>query len=540
MSSPPATFNLADIWEAAADACADRTALVCADRRLTYRDLEDRANRLAHHLVRVGVEPGDHVGLHLENGTEYLEAMLAAYKVRAVPININYRYLEDELRHLFVDADLVGLVYHRRYAARVAAVRDDCPELGWFLAVDDGSGENTAVLGGDDYEEVLAGSGPERSFGPRSGEDPYVIYTGGTTGFPKGVVWHQEDAFFACVGGGDPMRLGGPVQDPSELIDRIIDGSFVYLPLAPLMHAAGQWTVLSWLFAGGTVVLLPGSLDPRAVWDLVERERVNLLTVVGDAVIRPLLDEWDTSGPYEVGSLFSVASGGAPLTPSLKERLARALPDVVIADGFGSSETGAQGAHRHEKGAAFDGPTAFTPYGDTTAVLDPETNEPVEPGSGTVGRVALRGRIPRGYHKDPARTAQTFVVAGGHRWVLTGDMATVSADGTIELLGRGSGCINTGGEKVFPEEVESVLKACDGVYDAVVVGVDDDRWGQRVTAVVKPYGEELDEERLVAHCRERLAGYKVPKTVVVVDEVRRSPAGKPDYRWAKEVATAGA
>lgn len=536
MSGPPATFNLADVWEAAADVCTDRTALVCGTRRLTYRELEERANRLAHHLVRRGVEPGDHIGLLLENGTEYLEAMLAAYKVRAVPININYRYLEDELRHLFDDADLVGLLYHRRFAPRVAAVRYDCPGLGWYLAVEDGSREPTAALGGEDYEETLAASRPERAFGPRSGEDPYVIYTGGTTGLPKGVVWHQEDAFFACVGGGDPMRLEGPVKEPSELIGRIIDGSFVYLPVAPLMHAAGQWTVLSWLFAGGTVVVLPGSLDPGRVWETVASEQVNLLTVVGDAVLRPLLDEWDDSGPYEVQSLFSVASGGAPLTPSLKERLARVLPDVVIADGFGSSETGAQGAQRLGRGAATDGPTAFTPYGDTTAVLDPETHEPVEPGSGAIGRVALRGRIPQGYYNDPAGTARTFVVAGGHRWVITGDVATVSADGTIELLGRGSGCINTGGEKVFPEEVEAVLKGHDDVYDALVVGVDDDRWGQRVTAVVKPYREGLDEEELVAFCKERLAGYKVPKAVVLVDEVQRSPAGKPDYRWARDVA----
>ncbi len=539
MSGSPASFNLADVWEAAADACAERPALICGTRRLSYGDLEERANRLAHHLVRRGVEPGDHVGLLLENGTEYLEAMLAAYKVRAVPININYRYLEHELRHIFDDADLVGLVYHRRFAPRVAAVRDDCPKLGWYLSVDDASGESTAVLGGDDYEETLAGSSPDRSFGPRSGEDPYVIYTGGTTGFPKGVVWQQEDAFFACVGGGDPMRLVGPVQEPSELMERVVEGSFVYLPVAPLMHAAGQWTVLSWLFAGGTVVLLPGPLDPRAVWATVARERVNLLTVVGDAVVRPLVDEWDRSGPYEVGSLLSVGSGGAPLTPSLKERLVRILPNVVIADGYGSSETGAQGAHRLESGGAIDGPTVFTPYGDTTTVLDPETHEPVEPGSGAIGRVALRGRIPQGYYKDPARTAQTFVLAGGHRWVLTGDLATISADGTIELLGRGSVCINTGGEKVYPEEVEAVLKGHDDVYDAVVVGVEDDRWGQRVTAVVKPYREELDEEELVAYCRERLAGYKVPKAVVVVAEVRRSPAGKPDYTWAREVAEAG-
>jgi acyl-CoA synthetase (AMP-forming)/AMP-acid ligase II len=432
----------------------------------------------------------------------------------------------------------------------MASIIEDLPSVAWSVAVDDGSDEGDAVvadavarLGGAHLEEVLADSPPPRPVVEgRSGEDLYVIYTGGTTGLPKGVVWRQADAFFACIGGGDPMRLAGPVERPAELLDRIIDGSFVFLPVAPLMHAAGQWTSLSWLFSGGTVVLVPGSLDPVEVWRTIEAEKVNLITVVGDAVVRPLLDAWALEGPFDVSSLFSVGSGGAPLTPSLRRQLMELLPNCVVVDGFGSSETGAQGSQRLEAGAEpTNEVTRFTPYGDTTTVVDAVTLVELEPGSEVTGRVARRGHIPLRYHNDPDKTATTFFEADGHRWVLTGDVATREPDGTIRLLGRGSQCINTGGEKVFPEEVEAVLKSHPGVYDALVVGVPDERWGQAVTAIVAPVagGEAPSFEALKEHCRGSLAGYKVPKSVVVVEQVERSPAGKPDYRWALATARAG-
>lgn len=530
------TFNMADVWEAVSDRCAERTAIVSGDRRVSYAELDERANRLAHWLTAQGVGPGQHIGIYLVSGNEYFEAMLAAYKIRAVPINVNYRYVEHELVHLFDDADLVGVLFNREFAPRAEAVRPELAEVGWWLAVEDGSGETATVTGEVAYEEALAASSPERDFGPRSNDDPYVIYTGGTTGMPKGVVWRQEDAFFSCIGGGDPMRLAGAVDEPGQLLERIMDGTFVFLPVAPLMHAAGQWTSLSWLFCGGTIVLLPGSLDPAHVWRTIEAEKVNLITIVGDAVARPLIDAWDEHGPFDTSSLFSVGSGGAPLSPALRARLIEILPNSVIVDGFGSSETGAQGGARNQEPTP-DGATRFTPYGETTTVLDPTTLEVVEPGTGQVGRVALRGHIPLRYHNDPVKSAETFVEAGGHRWVLTGDMATLEEDGTIKLLGRGSQCINTGGEKVYPEEVERVLKAHPSVYDAVVVGVPDDRWGQRVVAVVQPAAgaaPTLDELR--DHCRADLAGYKVPKELVLVDLVQRSPAGKADYRWAKAAA----
>jgi acyl-CoA synthetase (AMP-forming)/AMP-acid ligase II len=520
------TYNFADVWEAVSDRVADRVALSVGDRRLTYGQLEERANRLANWMIDQGVQAGDHVGLYLTNGTEYLEAMLAAFKLRAVPINVNYRYVDSELRYLFDDADVVGVIHDAEFAPRIDAIRADLPDVRWYLGL------------GDDYDDALSSASAQRSFGARSSDDAYVIYTGGTTGLPKGVVWRQEDAFYACIGGGDPMRLAGPVDEPAQVLERIIDGEFVYLPVAPLMHAAGQWTVLSWLFAGGRIVLLPGSLDAARVWRTVQDEGVNLLTVVGDPVVRPLVDAWDEHGPFDVSTLFSVGSGGAPLTPTLKQRLMELLPGVMVADGFGSSETGAQGTQRVSNADEVTDAARFT-LNDNTMVVDEQLLRPVEPGSDVVGRVALRGRIPQGYYNDPDKTAQTFVEVEGSRWVLTGDMAMVEADGTVRLLGRGSGCINTGGEKVFPEEVESALKSHPDVYDVVVVGTPDERWGQQVTAVVQPVpGAQPTLESLADHCRAQLAGYKVPRSVVVVDQVVRSPAGKADYRWALAAAQA--
>jgi acyl-CoA synthetase (AMP-forming)/AMP-acid ligase II len=522
----PSTFNLADLWESAAARVPERTAVVCGDVRRSYAELDERATRLGHWMLDQGVEPGQHVGLYLTNATEYFEVMLACYKVRAVPINVNYRYVSAELRHLFCDADLVGVVVEPDFVKRLTEVAPEVPTLRWTLEV------------GEPYEAALAASSAELDFAPRRSDDHYVIYTGGTTGLPKGVVWTHENAFYACIGGGDATRQTGGVSDPAEMADRIMDRPVIFMPVAPLMHAAGQWTSLSWLFTGGTVVLLPGSLDPVRVWRTIEDEKVNLITVVGDAVVRPLVDAWVNDGPFDVSSLFSIGSGGAPLSPSLREQLMDLLPGVIVSDGFGSSETGAQGAQRLDKVDRTGAATAFKPY-SSTAVIDEATRQPVEAGSGVVGRVALSGRIPIGYYNAPEKTAETFVEVEGVRWVMTGDMATLSADGTIHLLGRGSGCINTGGEKVFPEEVEAALKAHPEVYDAVVVGIDDARWGQAVAAIVQPVrGTQPTLEALAEHCRATLAGYKVPRSLVLVDQVQRSPAGKADYRWALGIATA--
>jgi 3-oxocholest-4-en-26-oate---CoA ligase len=523
MPERSAVWHLADLWEVVADEVPERVAVVCDGRRRTFAEMEERSNRLAHWMLERGVQPGQHVGVYSQNGFEYLEASFAAYKIRAVPINVNFRYVAEELRYLFDDADLVGVVHEAVYGDRIDEIRGDVARLQWTLAI------------GEEYERALASSSAARDFAARSGDDPYVLYTGGTTGMPKGVVWRQEDAFFACFGGGDPTRQQGDVTSFDDLVARIFPEPIVFLPLAPLMHAAGAWTVTMYHLAGCRVVLLPGALDPLEVWRTVEREGVNSMTAVGDAVLRPLLDAWDELDPKpDISSLVSLGSGGAPLSAAVRERFLATFPAVVLSDGYGSSETGMQAGRR------FQGPTT----GDVPAfnasqavVLDEATHEPVVPGSGVIGRVARTGRIPVAYYKDPVKTADTFVEWDGRRWSLTGDMATVEPDGTITLLGRGSQCINTGGEKVFPEEVEGALKAHDGVYDVLVVGPPDDRWGQRVVAVVQPTpGASPTEEQLRAFARERLAGFKVPKKVVFVDAVVRSPSGKADYRWAADVA----
>ncbi|MEY2432653.1 MAG: 3-oxocholest-4-en-26-oate---CoA ligase [Acidimicrobiaceae bacterium] len=512
------TFNLADLTEAAIDRVPERTALITAKRTLTYAQLEDRANRLARVLADRGIGPGDHVGCYMYNGTEYVETMLASYKLRAVPINVNYRYVEDELRYLFNDADLKALVHDAEFRSRVDAIRDGVPTLETTLVVD------------DDYEAALDESSPERIEIDRSPDDLYIIYTGGTTGMPKGVVWRQEDAFYSCFGGGDYSRAN-PVKTPEEMPERIGNG-LVFLPLAPLMHGAAQWTVFAWLMAGGTNVLTASRprTDYAEVWRLITDHKVQVLTIIGDAVARPLIDEYLANRDrYDTSSLLSIGSGGAPLSAAGREELAATFPTAILNDGYGASETGAQ--------ARSFGGGKFSSFDNETLVLDPDTLDEIEPGSGREGRVARRGHIPIGYYNDPEKTAATFVEHAGERWVLTGDVATVLDDGTIQLLGRGSMCINTGGEKVFPEEVEGIIVGHPEVYDAIVVGLPDDRWGERVTAVVqRSSGAGVTEDDLVAYCKAQLAGYKVPRGVVFVDAVQRSPVGKADYAWAKETA----
>ena len=525
----PATFNMADVWEMAADAVPEREAVVVGGRRLTYRALEERANRLANHLAAEGVGPGDHVALYLGNGTEYVEAMLAAWKLRAVTINVNHRYVADELRYLLDDSDAVGVVTQPSLRGVLDAAAAGLGAIRFTLET--GPGYEAALAAAPATRPVVAGRGDD---------DHYIIYTGGTTGLPKGVVWRQADAFYACMGGGDPTRMDGPVRRPDELPARITDQPICYLPLAPMMHAAAQWTSFAWLFAGSKVVLMAGSLDPDAVWRTVAEERVNLLTVVGDAVARPLLDAWDRAGGYDASTLYSFSNGGAAMSPATRERIFATLPHVMVTDGFGSSEAGTQGAMRVAAGARPEGASLvrFDTPTKPTIVVD-ETGAEVVPGSGQVGQVLAGGRLPLGYYNDPAKTAATFVERDGQRWLATGDMATVGADGAIELLGRGSVSINTGGEKVFPEEVESALKSHPAVYDCLVVGVPDDRWGSAVTAVVAPVaGQAPAPEDLAAHVRSTLAGYKAPKHVVVVDAIVRSPSGKADYRWAQRTAAA--
>ena len=532
------SFNLADLFESVVDAVPEREALIVGQRRLRYADLDARANRLAHHLALYGVTQGDHVGLQLSNGSEYIEAMLAAFKLGAVPINVNYRYVAGELHHLFDDADLVALVLHRRFTPTVAAVAPELPRLRHFVVVEDASETPLVLPGGQRYEEALAAAKPDRDFGPRSGDAHYIVYTGGTTGLPKGVVWRHEDIFFAAMGGGDPLQMGKPIQSPEELPGRVLPRPLVALPAAPFMHAAAQWLAFHQLFSGNTLVVPDaGVFHPDAIWALVGREHVQLLVIVGDAMATPLLDalESQPDAAANAASLVAIASGGALFSPATKTRLARLLPGKLVIDGLGASETGTLGRKADAHPTLADAGPQFR-VNDETAVLD-EALQPLVAGSGRTGRLARRGHVPLGYYKDAAKSAETFVEVDGERWALPGDFATVEADGSIRLLGRGSLSINSGGEKIFPEEVEAALKANPDVADAVVVGVPDPRWGQRVVAVVQPRpGASFSLEMLRQQCRDRLAAYKIPRGLVVVEEVMRSPAGKPDYRWARAVA----
>ncbi|MEX2538569.1 MAG: acyl-CoA synthetase [Actinomycetota bacterium] len=518
------TFNLADLFEVVVDAAADREALVAGDRRLTYRALDERSNRLAHHLQGLSVGEGDHVGLQMVNGTEYAEGMLACFKIRAVPVNVNFRYVTDELKYLFDDADIVVNITNDQFADRVQAIRGDLPKLREVIVVE------------NDYEERLAASSPDRDFGARASDDRYIAYTGGTTGLPKGVVWRHDDIFFAGMGGGDIFHSGNFVARPEELVERMPEVGLVALATPPFMHVSAHWLLYSVLFGGGKMVVTPqGKFDPKLIWRLVSDEGVNMLIIVGDAMARPLADELSSGGDeYNTSTLLVIGSGGAVLSPSTKQKLAELLPTTMITDGYGSSETGTMGTQRTVSGEQAGG--ARFAMGDAARVFDDDL-KPVEPGSEVIGRLARKGHIPLRYHKDPEKTANTFVEVDGERWVLPGDYAKVAADGTIELLGRGSVSINTGGEKVYPEEVEAVVKGHPDVADAVVVGVPDERWGERVVAVVRPIaGTSPTIEDLQEVCRDKLAGYKVPRDLVIVSEIVRSPAGKTDYRWAKQHA----
>ncbi|WP_078290247.1 acyl-CoA synthetase [Mycobacterium sp. D16R24] len=529
-------LNIADLIEHSVDTMPDRVAIISGDRKLTYAELEERSNRLGHYLQSQGVGPGDKVGLYCRNGIEIVVALTAIVKIRAISVNVNYRYVEAELHYLFENSDMAALVHERRYSDKVANVLPSTPNVKTAIVVEDGTDLDYSSHGGVAFADALAQGSPERDFEERSPDDIFLIYTGGTTGFPKGVMWRHEDIYRSLFGGINYVT-GEYIEGEWDLAKQGAEAApFIGFPIPPMIHGATQAATFMALFQGRTTVLAP-EFNPEEVWELIEKHKINMLFFAGDAIGRPLIDALDTETgrARDLSSLWVLASSAALFSQTVKERYLELLPNRVITDAIGASETGTGGLSTVTKGQMHPGgPTVK--ISSTTTVLD-ENGNPIEPGSGVRGLIAKSGHIPVGYFKDEKKTAETFKTFNGVRYAIPGDWATVEADGTVTMLGRGSVSINTGGEKVFPEEVESVLKGHPAVFDAVVVGVPDEKWGQHVGAVIAVRdGVPLTFEDLDGHARKEIAGYKVPRSVWIVDTVKRNPAGKADYRWAKEVS----
>lgn len=536
--SPDVALNIADLFEHAVDAVPDAPAVQVGERVITFAELEADANRLAHFLASRGIGAGDHVGLYAKNSIEHVIALLAILKVRAVAINVNYRYVAGELDYIFDNADLKGLVLDRVYSDLVAEVAPKHEKLQTFVVLPDplepDSTADVTPFAGALLADALDGQSTERDFGERSPDDIHIIYTGGTTGYPKGVMWRHED-FWRVLGGGIDFMTGEPLEEYDQSKKAAEGNSLVTLPLSPLMHGGAQASLLMHLFAGQVTILEP-KFDPVRTWELVDKHQVQMLFMTGDAMARPLIEAYE-AGNYSGQSLFAIASSAAIFSKSVKERWMAKFPNAVFTDSIGSSETGFQGTGLQDASAlSTDGPVVSIPkttaiIADDGTVLDPATDV------GKVGRTARAGNVPVGYYKDPEKSARTFVEIDGVRYSIPGDYARIEEGNRITLLGRGSNCINTGGEKVYPEEVEQAIKAHPAVYDTLVVGLPDDKYGQTVAAVVQPrLGQTVELEELRTFLRSHLSGYKLPRLLTLVDEIPRNATGKAQYPKAKEMA----
>jgi 3-oxocholest-4-en-26-oate---CoA ligase len=536
--------NIADLFEHAVDAAPDKPAVQVGEREVTFAELESESNKLAHYLSSQGLGAGDHIGLYSKNSAEHVIALIAIFKIRAVAININYRYVAGELDYIFGNADLVGLVHDEVYAPLVAEVAPRFEKLRTIVAVPNPADEITADdlvlikgVGGVLLADAIAGQSDARDFGPRSGDDIHIIYTGGTTGFPKGVMWRHED-FWRVLGGGIDF-MSGEYLDEYDQAEKARQPGLVTLPLSPLMHGGAQAALLMHLFAG-TVTILEPKFDPVRTWEIVDKYGVHMMFMTGDAMARPLIDAYD-EGNFSGQTLFAIASSAAIFSKPVKERWMKAFPNAVFTDSVGSTETGFQGTGLQDASTlSTDGPVISASA--HTAVLD-DDGTPIDihdPANiGRVGRTARKGHVPVGYYGDPEKSAKTFVEINGERYSIPGDMARVEGEGRLTLLGRGSNCINTGGEKVFPEEVEAAIKFHPDVYDVLVLGLPDDNYGQTVAAVVQPVeGASLDLDGLRTFLRAHLSGYKLPRFLVTVEEIPRNAAGKAQYPRAKEIALA--
>jgi 3-oxocholest-4-en-26-oate---CoA ligase len=532
-------WHFADVFDTIASLVPDQVALINGDTHRSWRDYEDRSARLANALVAAGLKPDAKTAIYAHNSNAYLEAQYASFKARTVPINVNYRYVEHELTYLFDNGDVEAVFFDAKFAPRLAAIRDQLPKLKLFVQIDDGSGD--ALAGAQDFEALIANNAPL----PRldySEDDIYMIYTGGTTGMPKGVMYRHGD-----LGAGIASALLGPdVVEPSpEMLIAVVQAlkeagaAPISLPACPLMHGTGMWIGAFFAhFAGGAVATISDEkFDPHAIWGFIERKRVNAVAIVGDAFAKPMLAalrEAEARGQhYDLTSLKVIGSSGVMFSSEVKRGLLEYI-DLEIRDSIGSTEGAMGGSVVSRSLPPVD--TAKFAFNPTTKVFN-DRDEEVQPGSDEIGMIANGGVVPVGYFKDPEKSAKTFRSIAGVRYSFPGDFAQVTADGTLVLLGRGSVCINTGGEKVFPEEVEEALKAHDDIWDALVVGVPDERFGERVVAVLSAKeGATVNEAALLDFARTRLAGYKMPRQLVFVERVQRAANGKADYKWAKEVA----
>jgi 3-oxocholest-4-en-26-oate---CoA ligase len=546
MSISATQFTVPAVADAVAAAIGDRELVIQGDRRYTYAEIVERSNRLAAHLhsrglgchterpALAGHEAGqDLVGLYAYNGNEFVEALLGAFAARVAPFNVNFRYVKSELQYLLADSGATALIYHAAFAPRVAEVLPDLPALKVLIQIADDSG-NALLDGAVDYESAIQSAPPPAPL-QHSPDDLYVLYTGGTTGMPKGVLWRQHDIFMTSFGGRN-LVTGECVSSIDEITARVAaNPGTKLLILPPLIHGAAQWSVMTAITTGQTLVFptVVDHLDADEVVRTIEREQVVAVTVVGDAMARPLLAAIE-KGIADVSPLAVVANGGALLTPYVKERLVEALPNAMVVDGVGSSETGAQMSHLSTTGAVSTG--TFN-AGPDTFVAAEDFGSLLPPGHDGMGWLAQRGYVPLGYKGDAAKTAATFPVIDGVRYAVPGDRARHRADGRIELLGRDSVTINSGGEKIFVEEVETAIASHPAVADVVVTGRPSERWGQEVVAVVAlADNARADAADLTAHAAKTLARYKLPKAVVFRTVIERSPSGKADYRWAREQA----
>lgn len=527
------TFNLADIFELVAQAVPERIAFGCGDQKLTFSQLDERANKLGNALRARGIGRGDNVGIQLYNCAEYLEAFFACSKIGAIPVNVNYRYVADELLGLFNNLDLRGLVYGADFDGAVLEVIPQVPTLRLALRVGEAREGLPQVV--KNYEQVLAEGGSVLSDPDRSDNDIFMLCTGGTTGLPKGVMWPHKALFMGALGGGGYYFRRPPIEAPEELLQLVPNGpALAYLAAAPLMHGAAMWATLISLFSGHPVYVNDRkNFDPVHMLDLIERHSINVMAVVGDAMALPIIQALESHpGRWPLKSLMVFGNGGAVFSRHLQERLLVQVPHLMLNNSMASSESGVVGGG--DKTPESAGLMRIAPRADLSVISE---DLRILSQAGEEGILARSGHTPLGYYGDPKKTAETFVVIDGRSWVLTGDRARIEETGEYMVLGRGSQCINTGGEKVYPEEVEEAARRYSSVQDVVVIGLPDERWGSKVAAVVQvQQGQTFDLQEFEKVCRTNLSGYKVPRAVFVATEVKRSPAGKADYRWAKAFA----